>query len=176
MGVGGRAWRVVRDLYRRVSSSVLFSDGHLSQPFDTNEGLRQGSVLSPLLFSIFIADVIDEWRRRGLGVRIGGRLLGGLLFADDIVLIADTADHLQQAMDIMSEHARRWRYRFSNSKCAVVVSGKQRATGRKWMLAGEEVEERDEYKHLGLLIQKNGRWNQWQEKRVRSGHGAKGAL
>ena len=38
-------------------------------------------MLPPLLF---IADVIAEWWRLGLGV--GGRLLGGLLFADDIVI------------------------------------------------------------------------------------------
>ncbi len=48
---------------------------------------------------------------------------GGLLFADDVVLLAESADELQAAMDIVSEHARRWRYTFNNKKSAVVVAG-----------------------------------------------------
>lgn len=126
-------------------------DDHLTAQFDAEGGLRQCLVLSPMLFSIFLADVIDEWRRLGLGVRVesktgSGRTVGGLLFADDLVLIAETAEDLQRAMDVMSDHARRWRYKFNNSKCAVVVAGKRDVTGLRWLLGGEWVREQDEHK------------------------------
>ncbi len=177
IGVRGKAWRVIRDMYRRVSSSVVL-DEHITAAFDTEEGLRQGSVLSPLLFSIFLADVIAEWRRQGIGVEIGGRKVGGLLFADDIVLIAKSAEDLHRAMNVMSDHARRWRYRFNTAKCAVVVAGmqKKKQTGERWLLSGEPVQEVEQYKYLGLQLQKNGRWTSWQEARVRAGRASMSAL
>ena len=173
-------WRVVKDMYRRVSSSVVLDD-HVTSIFDTEEGLRQGSVLSPLLFSIFLADVIDEWRRLGIGVRIGGgeggtRTIGGLLFADDIVLVAESAAELQQAMDVMSDHARRWRYKLDHSKCAVVVAGMRKPSDNVWLLSGEQAQEMSEYKYLGVQLQKTGRWTSWQEARTKAARGAMVAL
>lgn len=46
--------------------------------------------------SIFIGDVVDEWQRRELGVGIADRRVGGLLLADDSVLLADSADYLRE--------------------------------------------------------------------------------
>ena len=63
--------------------------------------------------------MIDAWRAVGIGVTIGGRRVGGLLFADDIVLIADSASDLHAALRVMDEHAERWRYKFNVAKCAV---------------------------------------------------------
>ena len=70
-------WRVLCSMDRRVATSVLLHSSRLSAPFDTDERLRLGPELSPLLFSIFISDVIDESRGLWLGVRLGGRLLVG---------------------------------------------------------------------------------------------------
>ena len=151
-------------------------DDHATGTFDTEAGLRQGSVLSPLLFSVFLADVIDEWRRLGIGVRIAGRTVAGLLYADDVVLVAESAAQLQRAMDVMTDHARRWRYKFNHSKCAVVVAGKRDATHRVWLLSGEPVKEAAEYKYLGVPLQKNGRWGEWQKARTRAGRGSMAAL
>ncbi len=91
---------------------------------------------------------------------------GAAACADDIVIIADSADHLQQGMHVMSEHARRWRWRvrFNDSMCAVMVSGKREHTGRAWWLGGERVEEEEEeeeeeYKYLGGMVHESGRWH-----------------
>ena len=154
---------------------MVLDDG-LTDAFDTDEGLRQGSVLSPLLFSIFLADVIDEWRRLGIGVRVGRRTVGGLLFADDVVLVAESAQELQQAMNVMTDHARKWRYKFNNSKCAVVVAAMQKPSGRTRLLSGEVVEEKAEYKYLGVQMDKHGRWNSWQQAREKAGRATMAAL
>ena len=48
-------WRVLRSMYRKARSSVLF-DGVDRELFDVEVGVRQGDVISPLLFSIFLTD------------------------------------------------------------------------------------------------------------------------
>ena len=159
-------WHVLRDMYRAVRSKVVVN-GETSTAFDTDVGVRQGSVLSPILFSAFISGVIDEWKREGLGVQIGSRRVGGLLFADDMVLIADSPHMLHRALAVMEEHAALWRYRFNVGKCAVVAMRKKKPTDEVWQLQGQTVPESRSYKYLGVSMEWNSAWHQWSDSRVK---------
>ena len=70
VSIRGKMWRVLVGLYDEVKSSVRVDDG-LSEWFDVDVGVRQGCVLSPVLFSIFINGMVDEIHGLGLGVRVG---------------------------------------------------------------------------------------------------------
>ena len=63
MGVQNRLIQVIKNLYSEVKSSVILND-RLTEWFDIEIGLRQGCVLSPLLFLIFINDLIKELKAR----------------------------------------------------------------------------------------------------------------
>ena len=56
----------------------------------------QGSKLGPVLFNVFINDLLEELHNSSLGAKLAGLIISTLGFADDIVLIADKPDHLQQ--------------------------------------------------------------------------------
>jgi len=66
--------------------------------FHVRCGVRQGGVLSPFLFAIYIDDIIVQMRNPGLGIRIGSRPIfaGCLLYADDIVVISYSYYGLQK--------------------------------------------------------------------------------
>jgi hypothetical protein len=172
VGVHGKMWRMVRATYREARHHVRVN-GHVSESFDTYIGVRQGAVLSPLLFSLFLAGVVRAWRRAGLGVQIGKRRVGGLLFADDIVLIAASMEELKRALAVMDEHARLWRYTFNQSKCAVVVMMARKLTGESYQLQGQPVPESLSYKYQALLCKRgihgnNGMMIDWRKRgRVR---------
>ena len=59
-----------------------------STTFKVSNGTRQGSVLSPLLFSVYLDDLLIELRQLQLGCHIGGYWYGGCGYADDIILLA----------------------------------------------------------------------------------------
>lgn len=79
-------------------------------------------------------------------------------------------------MDVMADHARRWRYKFNHSQCAVVVAGKRGATRKIWLLSGERVQEKKEYKYLGVPIQRDGRRGAWVKARTMAARGSMASL
>ncbi len=165
VGVHGKMWRMVRATYRDSHHHVRVN-GHLSDSFTTDIGVRQGAVLSPLLFSLFLAGVVREWRRAGLGVRIGKRRVAGLLFADDIVLVASSMAELQRGLAMMDDHARRWRYQFNQSKCAVVTMMARKPTGVRCQLQGQPLPETLSYKYLGITMETGHTWKKWSDERL----------
>ena len=89
-GVRERMWRVLKDYYKKVQSSVRL-DGGNTEWFDVDVGVRQGCVISPLLFDVFVDGLAREMKALGLGVAAGEGLLFLLLYADDIVVLANSA-------------------------------------------------------------------------------------
>ena len=96
-GIDGKMWRVVRNLYREVGSCVRLGE-EKTEWFNVEVGLRQGCILSPVLFSIFI----DKFEVKKVGgVKYGEIELSLLLFADDIVLVAENPKMLQRMLDVV---------------------------------------------------------------------------
>ena len=153
-GVRGKMWRMIKAMYRTVQSSVLV-DGEQTEMFELNTGLRQGCVLSPVLFSFFINGLAREIKEKTQGVRVGDRQVRLLLYADDIVLLAETRRDLQNMLNIVTSYSKKWRFRVNpkKGKSEVMLFGRKprkTKTARKWWLAGVEIQETDSYKYLGV--------------------------
>ena len=79
------------------------------------------------------------------------------MYADDLALVSDSAEDLQDMLDITSNYARLWYYQFNASKSAILVFGespvsrRRNRSSRKWLLDGDEIPECDTHSHLGIL-------------------------
>ena len=90
-------------------------------------------------------------------MRVGNTQVRLLLYADDIVLLADSKEDLQAMLDIVTSYCKKWRFRVNpkKGKSEVMLFGRKpnKAKGeRKWWLAGVEIHETDTYKYLGVEL------------------------
>jgi hypothetical protein len=167
-GVKGRLYRSIRSLYKLCKSSIQTPYG-LTDWFMSDLGTRQGAVLYPLLFSLVVNPLATLLKSKGFGVKMGGIQLACLLYADDLVLIADSEEHLQEMMNTTTEFLQQWRFVVSARKIQVVAFGRGETRSLKdrvWQIGNETVHDVRSYKYLGLIFEKGGLWNKMQDKNL----------
>jgi len=169
-GVRGRMWRVLRSYYAEVKSKVRLEQGE-TEWFSIGVGVRQGCVLSPTLFALFIDGLALDVKRLGLGVPAGKGRLALLLYADDIVLMAESQEDLQKMMRAVERFCDRYRMEVNASKTKVMVVGTRAVDTLKIVWKGEFLEEVEEYKYLGVMVEKSG-WKKEKAKMIRKANRA----
>ena len=105
--INGPVYQSIKSIYQNPESCVQLGNS-LSGWFRVGSGVRQGDSLSPVLFATFINDLADEINDLDAGIQVGEDKLGLLMYADDIVLIAENASQCQQQLDVMSRWCSQW--------------------------------------------------------------------
>jgi len=83
-----------------ISRTCVKWHNYVSAFFNLSAGVRQGGVLSPLLFSIFIDDIVDRIQRANVGCYISTVCVSIFLYADDILLMSPTVTGLQTLLHV----------------------------------------------------------------------------
>ena len=80
--------------------------GKRSTSFKLSNGTRQGSVLSPLLFSVYLDDLLVQLRQLQLGCHIGGWWYGAMGYADDLILLSPNREVLQTMVKVCEKYGK----------------------------------------------------------------------
>ena len=128
-------------------------DNCLSLPFHVRAGVRQGGVLSPVLFSVFMNSLILKLRKAGLGAYLGCVYVGCLLYADDIMLIFHSASVMQRMLDVCSEESLCWDFVFNSRKSVAFRIGSRFDRSCAFLyLCGAPLAYVDKVKYLGVVV------------------------
>ena len=127
-GVVGPIHAAIQQLYEGLNCKVTVG-GAESEEYEVENGLMEGALLSPWLYTIFINDLIERLERAGVGVKVGGSWVGALYYADDLVLVANTDADMQGMLDILDDYSREWKFQVSAGKTKVLRFGKPTKTG-----------------------------------------------
>jgi len=120
--------------------------------------VRQGCCLSPLLFNIYSEAVMRE-ALEGIdeGIKVGGKLLKDVRFADDEGMVAGTESGLQKVMDSVNTTAEKYGMRINTKKTKVMKISRNIGEKVKIMINGKEIEQVQSFKYLGSTMTEDGR-------------------
>jgi hypothetical protein len=160
MGIRGKLFRLLEAMYKAPRLSVKTPSGAQSESMPLELGVRQGCPSSPVLFNLFINDLVNELERDGGGVDIPGmkttkekegKRVGALLFADDLVMLADSEGQLHAMIQRLEEWCQSWEMRVNASKCGIMEIGTPRTTKEDLnvRVGGEDVPVVEAYTYLG---------------------------
>ena len=130
--------------------------GEKSASFPISNGVKQGGVISPLLFSLYVDELFLLLKKSGLGCHVGSTYAGAFGYADDIALIAPSLSSLKQMMKICENFAKAHNIVFNSSKTKLLCYNKDPQTVIPPIyLNGEQVSVVEHEKHLGNFLSTN---------------------
>ena len=106
----GKFYDLIKNLYSKTKCSIKLTDSKRTPSFDYCKGIRQGCILSPMLFNLYLNEIpylLDRKDTDAITLPNGTHLnclLTFELFTDDLVLISHSAEGLQKAICILSEY------------------------------------------------------------------------
>jgi hypothetical protein len=138
--------------YSKCIVSVRWGN-ECSQPFRMQAGVRQGGILSPILFAVYMNEMVEQLNKSGHGCCINGNFLGCLLYADDVLVISQSVCTMQHMLDICTSVAQKLDLRFNVKKSMVLRIGRRyNYKCANLVLSGEHLQFVDEIKYLGVFI------------------------
>ena len=153
-GINGKFLDAIKSIYQTVSASVSV-DGLHSNTFYSSTGLKQGCLLSPNLFSLFMTEVSKALNADGVnGISFQENLnvIFHLLFADDILLVSDSIRGLQNQLDILYFQSQRLGLEINNEKTQIVIFRKGGFVSKyeKWSYGNTNLKIVNSYRYLGF--------------------------
>ena len=95
--------RVLLSCYTNSKACVRLN-GYLTDYIVINSGVKQGGILSPLFYNIYVDDLMCMLRNANLGCSIGGKFFGAIFYADDIVLLGASVRKMRQMIKICCDY------------------------------------------------------------------------
>ena len=91
-------------------------NGTISSTFSTSNGVKQGGVLSPTLFNVYLDELIKMLSEQGLGCHLHGQFVLAFIYADDVTLLASTSTALNVMLETCPNFAQCYDLQFNSSK------------------------------------------------------------
>lgn len=161
VGINGKFYQLVKNMYSKITYKIKCENG-LTQPEQSGKGVRQGDVLSPQLFNLFIDDLNKELLEEGMdNLILNNRIIPCLLYADDMVLMSATKSGLQKQIDQLQSYCGHWNLEVNTTKTKILtVSNKTKIDSTVFTYKNTPLEQTDAYPYLGTIIDKKGSFKQ----------------
>lgn len=160
-GIDRRLLWLIIQLHEGSAARVRITPaGDLTNSVPINRGVRQGCILAPFLFNLFISDMripLAESQEIIHAPRLANYRCPLLLYADDAVILSFSRIGLRRALKLFVSYCKTNSLTINQSKSKVLIFSKSRKS-YKWQLDGKPIEQVYKFQYLGVFLQYNLGW------------------
>ena len=107
-------WYNVQNVYIRWNNTM-------SDSFSVSNGVRQGGILSPYLFCVYMDDLSKKLNNVNAGCFMGTALINNLMYADDLVILAPSHVGLSMLLSVCSDYGLEHDIKFNSAKSNIMI-------------------------------------------------------
>ncbi len=123
-------------IYYEASEIIVQLGNEKSKAFKSTVGVKQGGVLSPRLFSIYMDELILKISQARLGIRVGRLSLDIIGYADDVLIISNIKKNIQTMLNIVDDYSNEHEIKVNGDKTVLIVFN-------KWLIRNKNELEKD---------------------------------
>ena len=172
-GCNGKMLNILKSMYQTVMMCVRVKQSDMTICTDYNEssatkfcitdcfktlsGVKQGCILSPLLFSLYISELkkyFDNSTVRHVSLLTNDVDTSMLMYADDLTIFSDTVFDMQRKIDILFNFCVKWGLEVNLNKTKIMVfrNGGYLKSIEKWTFGGMHLDAVTYYAYLGMIL------------------------
>jgi len=124
----------------------------LSDRFTVSNGVKQGGVLSPILFNIYMDILLRKLKATGMGCYVGNIFAGALCYADDIILLTPSRKAMKSFLSVCEDYSTDYKLMFNASKSKTIMFNSMSLNSMendKFILSGKAIDIVHNHLHLG---------------------------
>ena len=166
LGLDDKDVRMIANLYWHQTAQIRLQNSATTEEFEIRKGVRQGCILSPMLFNLYVERAFAEiTSERPMGIIVNGTPINNIRYADDTAIIADNANDLQTLLNTVNEASQQRGLKINTGKTKFMVISRDILPNVDLQLNGEQIERVNKFKYLGSVV--NDQWNPELEIRCR---------
>lgn len=162
--VNGKFYELIKNMYSKSECYVKLGTKR-TKTFKYARGVRQGCILSPLLFNLYLNDLpnlLENTLRADPIILPNGTKLTSLLYADDLVLISKSREGLQNCINTVTSFCNTWKMTVNNKKSKVMIFSKkctQKSKQQIFTLDNDKLDVVQEFTYLGVKLSSTGNFS-----------------
>lgn len=165
-GMDDKDLRIIRNLYWNQTATVKINVEEQTNELNILRGVRQGCILSPLIFNLYSEEVFKEaFDGADMGILLNGERLNNIRYADDTVIFADNMNSLQQLINRINDVSNQYGLKININKTKFMVISKETGGRYNLIINNKPIERVTQFSYLGTMI--NEDWDHSQEIRIR---------
>jgi hypothetical protein len=152
VGVPEHLIALIRRLYANLEAAVRTEYGD-TEWFEVRKGVRQGCILSPYLLNMYSEYIVRKVGfKDNIGIKIGGRTINNLRYADDTTILAKEKEDMEKLLKKLKKESEKAGLSLNLKKTKIMTTG----TLNEFILDGIEIEITSYHTFLGSIITRDG--------------------